>query len=441
MVMSYAFDDSRALFPLLDALKRSGVDVGVVDGGNSLPALNIKSGPHSILFRQAGPGLLERFGESGTADFCDLLSAVDGGNVEPLLVTGSRAGFVWVACAVRTEQDEWEGMLAECAGSKDIDTRYGLRMEQDEQQVYLRDLFSSFSSWLPERFPLRNVSHSNAVLVIRVNPDELWFLRLPLSVYACSDGYSLRQYRSVEYIVTGKSFAQYLRERSEINTALSDTRTLLRNVVIIINTYDLQQQVERAARGTEVLVEALQLFRNVTINREKLSLRWYLNPSHETISAILNDKTVAFLFADFESGDGRWEIGKGPRQSWDGKAQSTEISEQQSFFDFDGRPFDLSHVQLMRVYHCNAAYRPADAIADQRNPADGRSIVHQILVAGARRVEGGFTRESYFDFLESVIGLLLSPQLLFILEMQCWTNGKDCNELVGRLKEFVPEAS
>jgi hypothetical protein len=439
--MSNAFDVSVSPNLLLDTLKRSGLNAAVVEAGNSVPALSIEWGRQTILFKQAGPGRLERFVESRPADFFDLLSAMDDGGIEPLLMSPSGEDSVWLASAMRSEEGKWEAMIAECPRLKNINTKYGMRMEQDEQDGYLRDLFSSFTSWLPEGFPLRNVSPSNSILVIRVIPGELWFLRLPISIYACSSGYSLRQYRSVEYIVTGKSFSQYLHERSEIDTALRDAGTLLRNVVIIINTYELQEQVERAARGTELLLESLPLFRDIALDGEKLTLRWYLNPNDETISSILNDKSVEFLFADFESGDGKWEIGRGPTQSWEGKGESTELSKQKVFFQFEGRGFDLSHVRLMRVYHCNAAYRPAEALVDHRNPADERSIVHQLLAAKARRVEGGITRESYFDFLRSIISLLLSPQLLFIMEMQCWQHGKNFNELVRRLKEFAPEAS
>ena len=439
--MSQAFDVSDSLKSLLDTLRCHGFVVEVVDGANSLPALYIKSGTQSILFKQAAFGLLDRLAESTAADFCDMLSAMDDEDIEPLLVTGSRYGFVWLVSAVRTQQGEWDGMLAECPRLENIDTRYGLRMSVDDQERYLRDLFSSFNSWLPEGCPLRNVSDTNgAVLVARVDPEEMWFLRLPISVYACSSGYPLRQYRSLEYIVSGKSLTQYLYERRDTRSGLRHAGTLLRNTVVIINTYPHLLKVDRAVRGTELLIEALSLFRDITIDEATLTLRWYLNPSHETIVSVLEDKSVTFFFANFESGNGKWEIGIGPRRSWDGR-EPGEVSEKEEFFEFAGRSYDLSHIQLMRVYHCNAAFRPAEACRDGRNPADERSIVHQLLAAGARRVEGGLTRESYFDFLRSVIELLLSPQMKFIMEMKCWREGKDCNELVRHMREFAPDAS
>lgn len=438
--MSQAFDVSDSLKSLLDTLKRHGFVVEVVDGVNSSPALHINTGTQSIFFKQAEFGMLARFEESTTADFCDLLLAMNDEDIEPLLVTGSRDGFVWLVSAVRTQQGEWDGMLAECPRLQNIDTRYRLRMGLDEQEEYLRPLFSSFTSWLPDGFPLRNLSDTNgAVLVARVDPEELWFLKLPISVYACSSDYRLRQYRSVEYIVTGKSFTQYLSERRETAAGLRHAGTLLRNTVIVINTYPHHLKVDRTVRGTELLIEALSLFRDVTVDEDTLTLRWYLNPSHETIASILEDTSVSFFFADFESGRGKWEIGIGPRRSWDGRCEQAEASEKEEYFDFAARAYDLSHIQLMRVYHCNAAFTPA--AADGRNPADEHSIVHQLLAAGARRVEGGLTRESYFDFLHSVIGLLRSPQMLFIMEMNCWREGKDCNELVRHMREFAPDAS
>jgi hypothetical protein len=404
-------------------------------------AWRIVSGAQNILLRQTESGLLERFVESQPADFFDMLSVMDDPGVEPLLVIPSRQGFVWLAGMARIAEGEWEGMVSECPRLENIDTTYAIRMDPDEQRKYLEDIFASFSSWLPDGFPLRQISLANSsVLAARVALGERWFLRIPLPVYACSLDYPVRQYRSVEYIVTAKNFAQYLRERQETTAGLRDVPTVLRKATVIINTY-AQMKVERAARGTELLLEALSLFRDVSIDGEKLTLRWYLNPTGETISSILEDNSVAYVYADFESGRGKWEIGKGPRRSWDTKNESLEVSEQDEFFEFPGRTYDLSHIKLMRVYHCNAAYRHGDAREDGRNPADERSIIHQLLVAGAGRVEGGLTRESYFDFLRSVIELLLSPQMRFIMKMKCWGEGRDFSELVTRLEEFVPDAS
>lgn len=450
--MSDGFNVSGLPSPLLEALKGKGLRASVVndargsDGGHrggapkpgrDLPvAWRLDSGEQNILFRQAEPGLLERFFEARPADFFDILSVVDEGGVELLLLTPSREGFVWLAGAARSGEGAWEGMLAERPRPESIDTSY-TDVNTGEQKRYLDELFASFDAWLPEGFPLRRASPlPREPLAVRVDPAELWFLRFPVPVYASTPDYPLRQYQSVEYIVTTKTFAQYRRETEEIKAELRDVRALLAKTVIIINTYEHVTAVERAVRGTELLLEVLSLFRDVRIGRERFNLRWYLNPGRATLNSILSDESVAYLFANFESGTGRWEVGTGRRRSWDGGAEPEGGAGPDQFFELEGRAYDLSHVRLMRVYHCNSAYMHKLAYYDHRNPADEHSIVRRLLTAGACRVEGGLTLENYFDFLRSVIRLLLTPQLRHIMELQWWQRGGDVGELVSRLEEF-----
>ena len=91
-----------------------------------------------------------------------------------------------------------------------------------------------------------------------------------------------------------------------------------------------------------------------------------------------------------------------------------------------------------RLWRQPAPTNAPDQRADQHENRDQHHGREQ--VAGAVRVEGGLTQESYFDFLDAVIRVLLSPKLLFVMEVKCWQEGKDFNDLVRRLKEFAPDA-
>jgi len=88
--------------------------------------------------------------------------------------------------------------------------------------------------------------------------------------------------------------------------------------------------------------------------------------------------------------------------------------------DFSPLQGKLQHVQLLRIFHCNSAFAldelNDDAPDDGTQPAAPDTIVRQLLESGAQIVEGGITTESFFEFFYSVIQLLFSTGLYFVLE-------------------------
>jgi len=110
--------------------------------------------------------------------------------------------------------------------------KYAL-METGEQREYVRDLYDLFREWLPPGFfsaaPATGIR--GELLTAKVHPDELWFMRFPLTVFSQLRYEGFETYESVEWIVTRKGFISHARERELIREEVTDAARLLSGTV------------------------------------------------------------------------------------------------------------------------------------------------------------------------------------------------------------------
>lgn len=352
---------------------------------------------------------------------------------DALFVDPARSGGIWLTAISRLGATAAALSVGRVPRATRIDLGYTF-LRTGEQKREAQDLFYEFQRWLPDHFRIGGVgsARQRGVLAVKVHPTELWFLRYPLSLF-CQFGFGeFAQYESVHWIATGRSLTETAVNRQQAEGEMSDTVTFLHGLVVVINTY---QQHLSAGDGplvkdaTDLVLELLKLFRKVNYPPRTLSLRWFLNPSIEELRRTLLDTQTRFLYADFEASAGEWELG----DSWrspvqiqpDGKRPTAVI------FDFAGLEGRLSHIRLMRVFHCNSVFDPGDHSGAQ--PADHTSIVGRLLSCGVQFVEGGMTVETYADFLCTLIELFFRrSDFRLILQMSDLEGQCDLAALVAR---------
>ena len=362
---------------------------------------------------------------------------------EDLLLVGQSApGSVWVLYLEQVLNGNWHGQLVERRRPEQIDITYSLT-STGQQREYADQLFKQFTSWLPENSLLvRNRPRLQPKpFTAKVHPSELWFLRFPLSLFCHLQYGAFAAFEGVEWIVTEKTFVRYRDEGKRIRQELSDVQKLLGNSVVVVNTYREHESNKLCREGTELIIKILSLLKEVQVGPIEVSLRWYLNPSIDEVEHLLLDPETAYFFADFEASSGQWEPGEGEHLSW---YDHKPIHPAKIFpapvcrrFPSEDLNCSLSHIRLMRVFHCNSIFNPYAASADSREPADRHSIVRRLLERGAQRVEGGMTEESYLDFLCSLLNLFCRGQLFFILQWKCMERGVDFRQIIGSANGFL----
>lgn len=358
-----------------------------------------------------------------------------------LWIEPGSAGKVWVLYLVQSGVDKWLGHLVEIAPPKIVDTSYAL-LGTGQQSENLKSAFADFKSWLPGQFFQRvELAPDKRLLTIKVNPSELWFLRFPISAFCQLQYEGFLSYWDVEWIVTDKGFIQTTGERLRLREEISDPLTFFEHAIVVVNTYSEHQRIESCTQATELVIEILSIFENLDFQTHSVSLRWYLNPSASELNQLLLDDVTFYFFGDFEASNGLWQVGEGQTLGWHGanKSQpsrnSTESGSQYFWPEYGNNI--LSHIRLMRVYHCNSIFDPFQAFLE-RDPADHHTIVRRFLDAGVQRVEGGMTAESYFDYLCSLIDMLCRPeQFKLILKLKCLERDFDYRVLNERINNFL----
>ena len=277
---------------------------------------------------------------------------------------------------------------------------------------------------LPETFPLLlpgDTSSSTEAkrLVIKLQRSAFWFLKVPMDYFAQHKGFGrISSYAEIEWVVTGKSLCRVAQERANITRELSNLSNLLRHSVFIINTYSHFD--EQCTTATEPELEVLRLFDSVNVQEggaiETLHLRYFFNPGVDEVEEILKDPDTWFVFADFHVECSTWALGV-----------------TQGLFDLECfERNSLSHVRLMRIYHCNSIF-------DSYDPeALGETIVNKLLSAGATRVEGSVVKENYLSFLREVVRILLGTSgARPIVAGQCLVEGKSFKDLIQHLEQVL----
>lgn len=359
-----------------------------------------------------------------------------------LWIEPGSAGKVWVLYLVQSGVDQWLGHLVEIARPKIVDTSYAL-LGTGQQSENLKSAFADFKSWLPTQFfHSREPTPDKRLLTIKVSPSELWFLRFPISAFCQLQFEGFASYWDVEWIVTDKGFIQTTGERLRLREGISDPLRFFEHAVVVVNTYSEHQRVGSYARATELILEILSIFENLDFQTHSVSLRWYLNPSAPELNQLLLDKDTFYFFGDFEASNGLWQVVDGQPLGWRGvinsqpSGNSTESGHQYFCTEYGNNM--LSHIRLLRVFHCNSIFDPFQASLDERDPADHHTIVRRFLDAGVQRVEGGMTAESYFDYLCSLIDMLCRPeQFKLILKLKCLELGFDYRVLYERINNFL----
>jgi len=283
----------------------------------------------------------------------------------------------------------------------------------NDQSAATKQNFAVFSQWLGVLLPH---AAPGTMLFVKLDPSALWFMRFPLTSYIRFQLGEFTNFININWIVTDRSFSEVVYSRDQLRKGLGDLATLLRGTVIIVNRY---AHHIKSIFGPQVIeaVEILRLFlgrlKDVQVKQEQYTLRFVIDPVAHEIMELLLDKTTRFVFADFHTVAGKWQLG-----DYRERGDPPEIP--LGAVDFSLLKDKLQHVQLLRIFHCNSAFvfdqLSDNAPDDGAQPAAPDTTVRQLLESGAQIVEGGITTESFFEFFYSVIQLLFSTSLYFVLK-------------------------
>jgi hypothetical protein len=274
---------------------------------------------------------------------------------------------------------------------------------EDLRQRTVEEFGAWFASWSRNAI---NPKTKNRMLLVKVDEGQSWLLRVPLPLFIRRSMPGFEAYESIQWIVTDRTFAQVVGYRRDLIALLEDAESLIRGTVVVLNTYPHLRQAldaELVVAGTTVAETILGQLQNVPFPDGQVSLRWLKNPGHDALTeALLNPDTRVFI-ADFESGSGEWELGESATRSED------------EYFDLAPLHDRLSHIKLMRVFHCYSIFSPAAGATIGMKPADRSTIARQLLLAHAQFVEGATMKESYLEFLAFLFQFLMCGSLNFIL--------------------------
>lgn len=286
---------------------------------------------------------------------------------------------------------------------------------------------------LPPDFPILGTNNhfiqDGSYLQIRINPRNDWFLAFPLNYFHCQ-GYSpdLSTFTSLEWIFTEKNFLQNTYERNVIRRDLGDPHTFLKHSAIVVNEYPHFRSTNESSlnidNGVEILRDIAHLCKDVELtsvqDNEILSLRYLSNPSLLQLIDLLEDSSIKYIFADFHVDQGSWVLG-----SLCDSPESFNVPMNLLYNK------DLSHIRLMRLFHCRSVFDPY-------LPKDTPSIVERLLAAGAMRVEGSMLQEHFIHYLCSLIHMFLHPQgLQTILMIKSLEIGVDFSILINRANKYL----
>lgn len=363
----------------------------------------------------------------------DMLEAVIGLGQEAdlLAVTHEASGRARLAFLRCARANEW--CIEETVVDPiDPDTSWTFTDARSDQRSSLREAYNTLVQWLgSESLLFREIETATQPrLVVKVDSSSLWFLQFPLNTFLQLGIGSFVRYRDVEWITTSKSFFQHGLQYRQISDDLRDLKSFISGSVIVINTYREHEYDERCRLATDALVAVLRLLQDVHVG-ERVSLRWYLNPSAEVVRRLLLDPSTRYFFADFEASKGIWESGEGACAAWNASEAGEAMRAPVDLGFADG---DLSHLRLMRVFHCNSVFDPFRANA----PAGAHTLVGTLLKAGAWRVEGGMTKELYLDYLESIARLIVDDEAFaFVLRWQASQAGVDLRGMTDALSNAL----
>lgn len=306
----------------------------------------------------------------------------------------------------------------------------------DDQRQALDANYDALVRWLGQDHTLVSASEDrpNGKLVVRLDAESRWFLKFPLSAFQQLGIGFLARFRGVEWLVSGKTYVEHYRQRAALRAELSDLERFLSGSVIFLNFYAGFAAFEECVRATAAVIPLLRLLSSLRIGdgTRRLNLRWFCNPSAQTVRELLLASTTHYVFANFEASTGKWQTSDGPATSWDRPDEPCPGFIE--WLDPNTEHFDLRHVRLLRVFHCNSVFDPFSC----NEPSGDGTIVKALLEAGAWRVEGGMTKETYLDFLSCLASMLAGGEaLLLLLQLKALENGVDWERICADLERWV----
>jgi len=358
---------------------------------------------------------------------------------EAMLVKTSSSGAVWI-CLVRGGGSQWHAEAIEVATppvARSGDTPYAIfRTGQQHQNLFeshqaLIDLLGSV--FLTLACPTR----ASVLLRVKVDKDQLWFLRFPLGAFAVLKLKGFAHYYACQWIVTERWISEIARAQAETELEIADPATFFSGAHIVINTYaDNSKDAGWIESARCFVLELLELFRDVEIQGTIMTLRWTLNPRPDLLGEILLSPRTRFLFADFEAGTGIWQTGDGPHRccvdcnhELSGRAPAA--------FDLKQFKDRLCHIRLLRIFHCNSIYSPSRW---KEQPASKNTLARQLLDTGAYFVEGSVSEEPVSYFYCNLLQFLLTrSDLRTILWAKGISGQLNNDELLARANSLMSQ--
>lgn len=336
-----------------------------------------------------------------------------------LWIEKSNSRKVWILSLI-WNRNYWEGMLVERLRLRPSDLNNTFWFNGENKEQYANELFNFLKDkekgiGLPPDFPffsdglISDQQKHTKQLTIKVHPSELWFLLFPIDYFCRFENYGqFLLYKEVEWMLTlKKSFIQNICQRLVMQNELKNAENFLKHGVIILNIYPKEpswgKNKRKWQKGTALVKRLMSLCQNVKINDKILSLRWYLNPVKDEIFSELLNNDTKYLFADFHTNQGKWQIGTGGRKTWENLSKAPQKTKDDSL-ELTFKQGDLVHIRLARIFQCHSV------ITLDSTRVYPRSINFSLLNAGVWRVEGSIIEESYMDYLCSLLYLFCNPQ-------------------------------
>jgi len=285
---------------------------------------------------------------------------------------------------------------------------------------------------LPPSFPVlrEHGRESSAVkhLVIRLGEGVSWPLALPVDHWVSYRGSScggFGRYKSLDWILSGRSFTRTARDRQELDRRLEDRRGFLLDSVFVVNHNYYPPWKESTRPTVEV---AVGLIREVAHalgigggreGRPKI----FFNPSAVQVDTILRDAKHRLVFANFHNDGGCWQAC--PQEGRLEPIRLENYAPDQS----------LRHIALLSAAHCHSVADPSEA-------GTARSICEKLLAAGVRRTSGSIVQEDALDYFARLLFLFCDARALGLeLFRCCLLSGTDFEGLLGRVNRFLREMS
>lgn len=352
-------------------------------------------------------------------------------SAELLLVHPASPAGTWL-CSVLRGPDGWHATAAIVTSPPSIDVAYAIssNASQGEDLAASFEVFQRIAGRLLQRpTPL----DSPVPLRVKVHHSERWFLRFPLGIYIRKRYPGFASHSSCQWIVTERSISSVGQTQRQIEGELADTVAFFSGARFILNTYRHHEQcgdAHQIAEAFSLLVEVLEVLSDINYSGRTMKAHWFLNPPQKQLAEIFLNPESRFIFADFEAGGGVWSLGDG--------APHDERPNHGGEFDLEALRGRLSHIRLMRIFHCHSLFDP---YVFKSNPLDDHTLGAQILATGAFFVEGSLTEEPVVDFVCSVLSFLLGREdVKFVLRMKMIVDLRDLRSLLRKINSLLTQS-